>query len=97
MLGVLEFLDGGEVDNKIIAVPHWSPADKYKTLKDIEEEHLKIYRQFFKIYKIDRNSETRVGQWKSRATAMHIIEDSHERWLHSDDKKTQEESHFLFP
>jgi|TARA_R100000084_G_scaffold62525_1_gene26805 inorganic pyrophosphatase len=97
VLGVLEFLDGGEVDNKIIAVPHWSPADKYKTLKDIEEEHLKIYRQFFKIYKIDRNSETRVGQWKSRATAMHIIEDSHERWLHSDDKKTQEESHFLFP
>ena len=61
VLGVLGFVDGGQVDNKIIAVPHWSPPEKYKTVYDIESAHLKIYRQFFKIYKIDRDSETKVG------------------------------------
>lgn len=80
ILGVLGFIDGGEVDNKLIAVPDWSPKEKYKTLADIEQEHLKIFRQFFKIYKIDRNSETEVGQWTGRTKANKILLESHQRW-----------------
>ena len=48
-LGVLGFTDGGKIDNKLIAVPDWSPKEKYKTLGDIEREHLKIFREFFKL------------------------------------------------
>jgi len=91
VLGVLEFTDGGEIDNKLIAVPDWSPPEKYKTLKDIEEEHLKIYRQFFKIYKIDRESETRVGQWRGRAKAMEILKDSYNRWTKANKERIHEE------
>ena len=80
VLGVLGFIDGGEVDNKLIAVPDWSPKEKYKTLSDIETEHLKIFRQFFKIYKIDRKSSTEVGQWQGKPKAMNILQDAHKRW-----------------
>ena len=72
VMGVLGFEDGGEIDNKIIAVPHWSPREKYKNLRDIESAHLKIYRQFFKIYKIDRNSETKVGDWSRTKNTFFI-------------------------
>ena len=80
VLGVLGFIDGGKVDNKLIAVPDWSPKEKYKTLADIEPEHLKIFRQFFKIYKIDRKSCTEVGQWQGKPKAMKILQDAHKRW-----------------
>jgi inorganic pyrophosphatase len=80
VLGVLGFVDNGEIDNKLIAVPDWSPKDKYKTLNDIESEHLKIFRQFFKIYKIDRKSSTEVGQWQGKPKAMKILEEAHQRW-----------------
>ncbi len=81
ILGVLGFTDGGKIDNKLIAVPHWSPEEKYKTIKDIESSHLKIFREFFKIYKIDRASETEVGRWTSVAKAKEILLDAHKRWL----------------
>ena len=42
VLGVMGFEDNGEIDNKLIAVPYWSPKEKYNKLKDIEPEHLKI-------------------------------------------------------
>tara|TARA_R100000231_G_scaffold74355_2_gene58152 strand:+ start:1812 stop:2396 length:585 start_codon:yes stop_codon:yes gene_type:complete len=80
VLGVLGFIDGGKVDNKIIAVPDWSPKEKYKTLSDIEPEHLKIFREFFKIYKIDRNSSTEVGKWAGRTKANKITKEAHRRW-----------------
>ena len=80
ILGVLGFIDGGEIDNKVIAVPHWSPIEKYKTIHDIEAAHLKIYRQFFKIYKIDRNADTKVGDWKSKSSAMEITKNSNLIW-----------------
>ena len=80
VLGILGFVDGGEIDNKLIAVPDWSPKEKYKTLADIEQEHLKIFRQFFKIYKIDRSSETEVGQWTGRTKANKVLKESHKRW-----------------
>ena len=80
VLGVLGFVDGGKIDNKLIAVPDWSPKEKYKTLSDIEPEHLKIFREFFKIYKIDRNSKTAVGKWVGKQKADAALRDAHERW-----------------
>ena len=89
VLGVLGFVDGGKIDNKLITVPDWSPKEKYKTLSDIEPEHLKIFREFFKIYKIDRNSETEVGKWVGKQKANKTLRDAHKRWRQrgGDDKQ----------
>ena len=90
-LGVLGFTDGGKIDNKLIAVPDWSPKEKYKTLGDIEREHRKIFREFFKVYKIDRNSETTVGKWLGKQKADSALKDSHERWLNFNQERLHEE------
>jgi len=91
VLGMLGFEDDGEIDNKLIAVPHWSPKDKYSKLHDIELSHLKIFRQFFKIYKVDRKTDTKVGDWKSSSFAMKALEDSHERWIKANQERFHQE------
>ena len=91
VLGMLGFEDDGEIDNKLIAVPHWSPKDKYSKLHDIESSHLKIFRQFFKIYKVDRKTDTKVGDWKSSTFAMKALKDSHERWVNANRERFHEE------
>lgn len=79
-LGILEFEDEGEIDNKLLAVPHWSPIDRYSKLSDIEGSHLKIYKHFFRIYKLDRSASTKVGEWQNGSEAFETIRQSHERW-----------------
>ena len=91
VLGMLGFEDGGEIDNKLISVPHWSPKDKYSKLHDIESSHLKIFRQFFKIYKVDRKTDTKVGDWKSSSFAIKTLKDSHERWLKANKERFHQE------
>jgi inorganic pyrophosphatase len=91
VLGMLGFEDDGEIDNKLIAVPHWSPKDKYSKLHDIELSHLKIFRQFFKIYKVDRKTDTKVGDWKSSTSAMKALKDSHDRWVKANQERFREE------
>jgi inorganic pyrophosphatase len=91
VLGVMGFEDNGEIDNKLIAVPYWSPKEKYNKLKDIEPEHLKIYRQFFKIYKLDRKSETKVGDWRSASIALKTVKESHDRWKEENKDRFQQE------
>ena len=80
VLGVLDFVDDNEIDYKIIAVPHWAPKSRYPRLSSIEHEHLKIYKQFFRIYKIDRTSTVKVGEWKNGKKASTVVLDAHNRW-----------------
>ena len=80
VLGVLDFVDDNEIDYKIIAVPHWAPKSRYPRLSSIEDEHLKIYKQFFRIYKIDRTSTVKVGEWKNGKKASTVVLDAHNRW-----------------
>ena len=80
VLGVLDFVDDDEIDYKVIAVPHWSPKSRYPRLNSIESEHLKIFKQFFRIYKIDRASTVKVGEWKNGKKATTVVLDAHNRW-----------------
>ncbi len=80
ILGVLEFEDSGSIDNKILAIPSWSPPDKYSKIEDIEEAHLKIYKHFFRICKLAHSSNTQVAEWQSAKEALAVIEESHQRW-----------------
>ena len=80
VLGVLDFVDNNEIDYKVIAVPHWSQKSRYPRLNSIEPEHLKIFKQFFRIYKIDRASTVKVGEWKNGKKATTVVLDAHNRW-----------------
>ena len=80
VLGVLDFVDNNEIDYKVIAVPHWAPKSRYPRLNSIEPEHLKIFKQFFRIYKIDRASTVKVGEWKNGKKATTVVLNAHNRW-----------------
>ena len=60
-------------------------------MHDIEPEHLKIFRQFFKIYKLDRKSTTKVGDWKSSSVAIKTLKESYERWRKANKDRFDEE------
>ena len=81
ILGVLAFVDNKEIDYKIIVVPHWTPKSKYPRLSSIEQEHLKIFKQFFRIYKIDRANTVEVGRWKNGRRASSVVLEAHNRWV----------------
>ena len=43
-------------------------------------KELKIYKSFFRIYKVDRASTVKVGDWKNGKSANKIVQAAHERW-----------------
>lgn len=69
-VGVMPMIDGGEPDEKIIAVPADDPrfAD-IKDLADLNKHTLKEIAHFFVTYKKLQNKEVSVGEFQDRATA----------------------------
>lgn len=84
ILGVMKFIDGGEIDDKIICVPFEDPSEKsrYKTLADLSQNLLEQIKFFFTHYKDLRSSagETTVKGFEGRDEAKRIIAAAVERW-----------------
>jgi inorganic pyrophosphatase len=74
-LGVFHLMDRGQVDDKILAVPHTDPLfDAYRVLDDVPPHFLKEVTHFFNVYK-DLESGEVVGQeWNGIERACKEIE-----------------------
>ncbi len=85
-VAIMEMIDGGERDDKIVAVPVDDPrfAD-VKDLGDINKHFIKEMTHFFETYKKVQNKEVSVGAWSGKAEAMAAFEKSCE--LYQADKK----------
>ncbi|MEG2192974.1 MAG: inorganic diphosphatase [Oscillospiraceae bacterium] len=73
-IGVITMLDGGKLDEKIIAIPFSDPT--YNTYKDITELPKHIFDEmahFFSVYKNLENKETVVNEVKGVEEAKEII------------------------
>ena len=81
IIGVLDFIDKGLIDNKILAVPKHAPVDKYSKLSDFDESFLKIIKHFFRIYKEDINGDVKLGDWHNGKKAASVVTSAHERYL----------------
>ena len=86
-VGILKFVDKKIQDDKILAVPDYSPKEKYSCLSDIDESHLKIYKHFFRIYKEDIKGEVEVGDWQNGTKAQDKIRDAYKRWASTSKNK----------
>lgn len=83
ILGVMEFVDGDEVDDKIIAVPadDRQTGDKYKTLADLPPRLIEEIRFHFTHYKdLKKVGTTEVTAFSNLERAQEIIASSIERW-----------------
>ncbi len=76
-IGMLEMVDGGEGDAKILAVPSADPRFKNtKDLEDLEPHLLDEIRHFFQVYKDLQKKEVKVGDWRGRKDAVAATERS---------------------
>jgi inorganic pyrophosphatase len=69
-VALLPMVDGGDKDEKILAVPVSDPrfAD-IKDLEDVNQHTLKEIAHFFLTYKQLQNKEVTLGDWQNKAAA----------------------------
>jgi len=84
ILGVMKFVDGGEVDDKIIAVPadDRNNGDMYQTLEDLPKQLIKQIEFHFNHYKdLKKPGTTEVKEFADVKTAKKVIKESIERYI----------------
>ncbi|MBX4187831.1 MAG: inorganic diphosphatase [Candidatus Doudnabacteria bacterium] len=78
-IGFMEMIDGGEIDNKIIAVPTEDPRFKdIQALEDLPEHRLKEIQNFFETYKLLQNKKVEVKGFHGKEQAVQEIEKTKE-------------------
>jgi len=84
ILGVMKFVDGGEVDDKIICVPadDRNSGDAYNSLEDLPAQTLKQIEFHFNHYKdLKKPGTTEVKAFEDAKSAKKVIASSIERYL----------------
>jgi inorganic pyrophosphatase len=85
-VAIMEMIDGGERDDKVIAVPVDDPRmDDIKDIGDLNSHFKKEMSHFFETYKKVQNKEVEVGPWHGAKEAMEAFDKSRE--LYEADKK----------
>jgi inorganic pyrophosphatase len=74
-VGIMHMVDGGEADEKVIAVPVDDPRFKdVQDLKDINPHTLKEISHFFATYKLLQKKEVQVGEFEGKDAAQAAFE-----------------------
>ena len=80
-IGVVMMVDGGENDEKIIAIPYSDPM--YNNIKELEQLNKHVYEEmshFFSVYKQLEGKTTKVEAVKGRADAERIIQECMDKY-----------------
>ncbi len=74
-IGMMEMIDGGDRDEKILCVPDKDPRYNHvKSLKDIPQHRLDEIAEFFKTYKNLEKKAVEVLGWKDVETVLPLVE-----------------------
>lgn len=69
-VAIMEMIDGGERDDKVIAVPVDDPRfDEVRDIGDLNKHFIKETSHFFETYKKVQNKEVKLGEWHGAAEA----------------------------
>lgn len=81
VIGVLNMVDGGEADEKIIAVANDDVAmDHIQSLDDLSDHWKDEFKNFFEDYKKLEKKETEINGIDGKEKAVKIIEEAIERY-----------------
>lgn len=76
-VAIMEMVDGGERDDKVLAVPVDDPRfDEVHDLADVNKHFIKEMTHFFETYKKVQNKEVSIGQWQGATEAKAAFEKS---------------------
>lgn len=82
-IGFMNMNDGGDVDNKILAVPTEDPRFAHvKSLSELPEHSPKEIKNFFETYKLLQNKHVTVGKFEDTETAIAYIEKTRQAYSH---------------
>ncbi len=85
-VAIMEMIDGGDRDDKVIAVPIEDPRfDDVKDLCDLNKHFIKEMTHFFETYKKVQNKEVTVGKWHGAKEAGEAFTKSVQ--MYQDDRK----------
>lgn len=82
IIGAMKFVDGGEVDDKIIGVlASDKRCDHIQTIEDLGEYFIKETKYYWENYKALKKPGTGVvGEFVSKEEAIKIVQESYERY-----------------
>jgi inorganic pyrophosphatase len=77
VIGNMQMIDNGEVDDKIIAVASSDPAVNHiKSMDDIPPYFIAVLKNFFEQYKVLQNKVVEIDEFQSKEKAYKVIEDA---------------------
>ena len=80
-IGVMQMLDEGVVDDKIIAVHYDDPEYRhYESIDQLPPHKLRVLQRFFEDYKILENKEVRIQSFLGGTEAKEILRKAHETY-----------------
>ena len=81
VIGVMQMIDSGDADDKIIAVAAKDPSvNHYNNIEELPPHFLHELRHFFEEYKALENKMVVVEDFSDKVTALKIIEDAIESY-----------------
>ncbi|HMP92284.1 MAG TPA: inorganic diphosphatase, partial [Phnomibacter sp.] len=81
VIGVMQMVDQGEADDKIIAVAaHDMSVNHLNNVEEMPKHFFKELRQFFEDYKKLENKTVKVEEFGDKAMALSIIRDAMEHY-----------------
>jgi inorganic pyrophosphatase len=91
VIGVMRMLDGGELDDKIIAVAaNDMSVNHFNDISELPEHFLKELRNFFEDYKKLENKTVVVEEFQDAATAKEIVKKSIQDYIELKEKESQQ-------
>lgn len=77
VIGVMQMIDNGEADDKIIAVANHDPSINYiNNVEELPKHFFNELRHFFKEYKTLENKIVVVEEFGDKSTALQIIDEA---------------------
>src|SRR3954471_19056134 len=77
VMGVMQMVDSGDADDKIIAVAAKDPSvNHYNNLEELPKHFFDELRHFFEEYKKLENKTVKVDEFGDKATALKIIDEA---------------------
>ncbi len=75
VVGVMQMIDSGDGDDKIIAVAVNDPSvNHYNNIEELPKHFFSEMRHFFEEYKTLENKSVRVEEFQNKSTALRIVE-----------------------
>ena len=77
VIGNMQMIDSGQMDDKIIAVASKDPSvNHYTKIEDLPQHFLLEMRNFFEQYKVLENKKVEIDNFQDKATAWNVINDA---------------------